>query len=265
MSTAEIFANRLIKLRELKHITQEELAKALQVTRQSLSLYEKAERTINIDLLNRIAEYFNVSSDYLLGLSDITTSDKDLKAVCEYLGLSERAIENIKRIAKNKKNAYFLDLFLSERDLFYIMADFSTLSDKCMLLENLFIKCVGINSHQFQTDYGTNVSQINSARIMHMVEYCKSVLKFEEEKRTLSPLNKKIWEDAEDKYLSPLDKKIEEVLRNIDISSAIKSLDEAENARVYALFRLNTYFSALVDRVIYVDSCIKSKQGAEEK
>ena len=67
------FSKRLIQLREQRGITQQELADKLKITRQSLSLYEKAERTINIELLARIADFFNVSTDYLLGMDETST------------------------------------------------------------------------------------------------------------------------------------------------------------------------------------------------
>ncbi|HBH95036.1 MAG TPA: hypothetical protein DDX91_04740, partial [Ruminococcaceae bacterium] len=92
METKEIFAKRLVKLREEKEITQQTLADDLGITRQSLSLYEKAERTINIDLIVKIADYFDVSTDYLLGRTTNKTTDIDLQAVCDYTGLSEKAI-----------------------------------------------------------------------------------------------------------------------------------------------------------------------------
>lgn len=92
MDTTSIFAKRLSKLREEKGISQQVLADALGVTRQSLSVYEKAERTINTELLVRIANYFKVSADYLLGLSDVATLDADIQVVGKYTGLSETAI-----------------------------------------------------------------------------------------------------------------------------------------------------------------------------
>lgn len=91
MDNKKIFADRLVELRESRGISQQVLADDLEITRQSLSLYETAKRTINIDLLVKIAKYFNVSTDYLLGLNDNATTDIELKAVCDYTGLSEEA------------------------------------------------------------------------------------------------------------------------------------------------------------------------------
>lgn len=95
MDIKEVFAQRLIQLREDNNITQQALADDLEITRQSLSLYEKADRTINIDLLYKIAKYFDVSADYLLGLTDNKTNDITVKAICEYTGLSDEAVESL--------------------------------------------------------------------------------------------------------------------------------------------------------------------------
>ena len=95
MDNKKIFADRLVELRESRGVSQQTLADDLEITRQSLSLYEKAKRTINIDLLVKIAKYFNVSTDYLLGLNDNATTDIELKAVCDYTGLSEEAVKKL--------------------------------------------------------------------------------------------------------------------------------------------------------------------------
>lgn len=103
MDNKKIFADRLVKLRESRGVTQQTLADDLEITRQSLSLYEKAQRTINIDLLVKIAKYFNVSTDYLLGLNDNATTDIELKAVCYYTGLNEKSVHLLNLLNKVKK------------------------------------------------------------------------------------------------------------------------------------------------------------------
>lgn len=91
----EILAARLIELREGSGLTQQELADKLNITRQSLSLYERAERTINIDLLLEISKVFDVSTDYLLGVSDCKTTDMDIREICDFVNLSENAVLNV--------------------------------------------------------------------------------------------------------------------------------------------------------------------------
>ncbi|MBU3179075.1 helix-turn-helix domain-containing protein [Clostridium estertheticum] len=67
------FNNRLRALRQDKDLTQDALAKALNIDRKTLSNYETAYRTPSIYLVVKMANYFEVSVDYLLGLTDILT------------------------------------------------------------------------------------------------------------------------------------------------------------------------------------------------
>ena len=63
--------NRIKNLREKRGIIQEILAADLGITQQTLSRYEKDVTVIKVDILKRLAEYFNVTTDYLLGISDV--------------------------------------------------------------------------------------------------------------------------------------------------------------------------------------------------
>lgn len=62
--------NRIRELRLKNHITQTELAKKIHVSPQVISKYEKNERKPKIDKLQSLANFFNVSVEYLMGLSD---------------------------------------------------------------------------------------------------------------------------------------------------------------------------------------------------
>jgi len=61
--------NRIRMLREEDKISQEDLADGLQIGRITLSYYETGTRPVPIKILLRLADYFYVSTDYLLGLS----------------------------------------------------------------------------------------------------------------------------------------------------------------------------------------------------
>ncbi|NME95380.1 helix-turn-helix transcriptional regulator [Clostridium cochlearium] len=62
-----MFGDRLKELREEKELTQEELGKFLNVSRQTISGYEAGSIEPSIKNLIKLADIFNVSLDYLLG------------------------------------------------------------------------------------------------------------------------------------------------------------------------------------------------------
>lgn len=61
---------RLKELRKQRHISQIKLAMDLSVSQNTISRYEQGEREAGYDMLVRIADYFNVSVDYLLERTD---------------------------------------------------------------------------------------------------------------------------------------------------------------------------------------------------
>lgn len=63
--------SRIKELRENRRLIQAIFASELNITQQSLSKYERDITTIKIDILKEIAKYFNVTTDYLLGVSDV--------------------------------------------------------------------------------------------------------------------------------------------------------------------------------------------------
>lgn len=96
-----IFATRLRGLMsegiDGKKTTQQDLAVATGYTRQAISQYMDGSVIPNAEKLAVISKFFNVSSDYLLGLSDIPSRDINLSAVCDYTGLSEKSVTRLKR------------------------------------------------------------------------------------------------------------------------------------------------------------------------
>ena len=58
---------RLKELRESKRLTQKEVAEIIGYSEISYARYEKGEREPDISTLCKLAEYFNVTVDYLIG------------------------------------------------------------------------------------------------------------------------------------------------------------------------------------------------------
>lgn len=71
-----LFNERLKEIRIKKNLTQEEFAKLLNISPSSISLYETGNREPSLSTLVNIAKILDVSTDYLLGLSD---SEKPIK------------------------------------------------------------------------------------------------------------------------------------------------------------------------------------------
>lgn len=64
------FGNRIKALREKKGITQLQLATDMGMSKQSMNSYEKGKHSPDIELLAKLANYFECSTDYLVGLSE---------------------------------------------------------------------------------------------------------------------------------------------------------------------------------------------------
>lgn len=63
--------NRLRELRKERNVTQQELADDMLVTQRILARYESGEREPRLPMVFDLADYFNVSIDYLVGRSDV--------------------------------------------------------------------------------------------------------------------------------------------------------------------------------------------------
>lgn len=87
----QIIGERIKERRKAKGLTQEDLAKKLNISRQIISYYETT-RIPNTEDLAFLAQEFDTTTDYLLGLSDAKTTDLKIQAICDYTGLSEQSV-----------------------------------------------------------------------------------------------------------------------------------------------------------------------------
>lgn len=67
LATMRYIGDRLANLRKINTISRNELAKKVNVTERAIEYYEKNQRVPRANVLVAIADYFNVSVDWLLG------------------------------------------------------------------------------------------------------------------------------------------------------------------------------------------------------
>lgn len=98
---ASIFVLRFRELmRENKH-TYLFLQDFLKISRQSISQIAIGARYPTCEFVRRVSKFYNVSADYLLGLSDCKGGNLKVKKVCDSTGLN---IEDIKKLSELKKS-----------------------------------------------------------------------------------------------------------------------------------------------------------------
>lgn len=117
MFNKQMFAKRLKELREEKGLNQKECAEKLNISRGSISFYENGERLPDIETIYNMAKFFNVSADYLIGLTDISTADTNVQAVCKYTGVSQNVIDMLNGFFVKNKDCN--DTYLAGFNLFF--------------------------------------------------------------------------------------------------------------------------------------------------
>lgn len=90
---SKIIGKRINTLLAEQDKKQKELAAFLGVPDNTISYFVSGRRTPNTEQLAKIADFFNVSADYLLGRTNAKTTDKDVQFVCDYTGLTTDAAD----------------------------------------------------------------------------------------------------------------------------------------------------------------------------
>ena len=111
------FKQRLKNLRKEKNITQVELGKILNVSKQTISGYENGASFPPQDILDKLTRYFDVSSDYILcktnikkpqdideGFAELLNDPELLVAFKDLMNLSDSDKQEIINYIKFKKN-----------------------------------------------------------------------------------------------------------------------------------------------------------------
>ncbi|EAK8929999.1 helix-turn-helix domain-containing protein [Listeria monocytogenes] len=100
-----MFANTLKKLRKNENLTQDQLASKIGITRDTLANYETGRREPDFTTLKNIAEYFNVTTDYLLGKEEFDNRDLLAAHIDDDLTEEERIeIEKYLKFIRSQKD-----------------------------------------------------------------------------------------------------------------------------------------------------------------
>lgn len=92
--TDSVLGKRLKILMNKHEINQNQLAEKLNVTKSTISGWMKAD-SIQSSYIVALSKLFDVTSDYLLGLSNTSLKNNDVKSVCDLTGLSDAAVVEI--------------------------------------------------------------------------------------------------------------------------------------------------------------------------
>lgn len=65
------FSDKFKELRKSRNLSQQQLADYLHTSKSSVNMYERGEREPGLEMLEAIADYFNVDMDYLMGKAEI--------------------------------------------------------------------------------------------------------------------------------------------------------------------------------------------------
>lgn len=148
-----VTAERIKELREKNGEKQEDLASVLGIKRQVVSYYESGTRFPNVDIIIELAKHYNVTTDYLLGLSNAKPIDNVVQAVSKYTGLSGDAIKKLHKIKQQADGKYMSEKYKSyiEEEKSQIRHTIEEIDDYEITLYNRLVADVDGFKNQYPT------------------------------------------------------------------------------------------------------------------
>ena len=133
MDTKDILKNRLEELIEARkdtdyHYNISKQCEQMDINYQTFQKYLKGISQCSAENLIKIANYYKVSVDYLLGLTDISTTNKDLRFVCDYTGLSEKAVTTLKADNESVLHKYIINWLIEQKTVLHKLGNYLTSS-----------------------------------------------------------------------------------------------------------------------------------------
>lgn len=134
----DAFPKRFRELIKYRNVTFDVLAEAFSTTRQTVSNWQAGSTVPDAISISMIADYFGVTTDYLLGKTDASTVKMDLRAAAEYTGLEEDAVKFLHEPLKTAKTQSDLNFEKALHDRMSIMIYTGMFEELAMRLETFF-------------------------------------------------------------------------------------------------------------------------------
>lgn len=217
-----MFAEKLKALRGIKGLTQKGLAETLNVAQGAVAMWETGKRTPDVEMIKKIASYFNVSTDYLMGESKYKNNqevkdynwgfgDPYFEAAFDFAGLL-------------KERREFMDISLSA-----LGQTIGANAEQMEAIEDGLLPITFEQAEKLSNYLGTNVSQVMFDNELYGEEvpekYHKNVREWERKK-------KEIDEEAMRESGETLNPDIRMIAR----AGKKMTPEQAENLRKYAQF-----------------------------
>lgn len=145
------FAANLRSLIAQNGTTITALAKVLGISRQAVSQYADGTGQPNVDKLAMIADYFGVSADYLLGLSDIPTRNETIQGVHKLTGISQKAVSSltVEKALGSKDIADLISYLIESEQFDSLVSEIKKLS----VLPTTTEATLGVDSDLYEIDF----------------------------------------------------------------------------------------------------------------
>lgn len=99
----------------------------LGISAQAVNQYRLGLARPSLENLCKIADFYNTSTDYLLGKTNIRTASTDKRTMCEYTGLTESALEFLHSLRDNPDYARLISAMLEDKTFQAILPDIPNL------------------------------------------------------------------------------------------------------------------------------------------
>lgn len=127
LKTEEILAD----LRAKEGQTVAAAAASMGISSSTLSDAENGKRQLRSETIVKFCQHYNVSADYLLGLSGVRSINQTTHSIHRATGLSEKAIENLRSLKRSEASLAFVNTLLEDTGVLY---QFSCLIDEMVEL-----------------------------------------------------------------------------------------------------------------------------------